>query len=70
MIMPWCSSVVWNQVIVVSWPPCWVPVEAKTLPTLPTSAPFIHSPPVWSRKLRICAHMFPKRVGVPKRIAS
>ena len=22
-----------------------------------------HNPPVWSRKLRICAHMLPKRVG-------
>ena len=44
--------------------------EANTLPTLPTSAPFSHSPPVWSRKLRICAAMLPKRVGVPKMIAS
>ena len=26
--------------------------------------------PVWSRKLRICAAMLPKRVGVPKMIAS
>ena len=30
--------------IVVSWPPCWVALEANTLPTLPTSAPFIHRP--------------------------
>ena len=56
--------------IVVSCPPCWVPVQAKTLPTLPISAPLTQSPPVWSRKLRIWAHMLPKRVGVPKMIAS
>ena len=56
--------------IVVSLPPCCVAVEANTLPTLPTSAPFIHSPPVWSQKLRICAAMLPKRVGVPTMIAS
>ena len=56
--------------IVVSLPPCWVALEANTLPTLPTSAPFIHSPPVWSQKLRICAVMLPKRVGVPTMIAS
>ena len=68
--MPWCSSVVWKLVIVVSWPPCCVAALAKTLPTLPISAPRIHSGPVWSRKLRICAAMLPKRVGVPKTIAS
>src|SRR6476659_4441112 len=56
--------------MVVSWPPCWVPVLANTLPTLPTSAPFIQRPPVWSRKLRICAHMLPKRVGVPRMMPS
>src|SRR6516165_24736 len=37
--MPWCNSVVWKLVIVVSWPPCCVPVLAKTLPILPISAP-------------------------------
>src|SRR5215831_2610189 len=37
---------------------------------LPTSAPFIQRPPVWSRKLRIWAHILPKRVGVPKMMAS
>ena len=56
--------------MVVSWPPCWVAVLAKTLPTLPISAPFIQRPPVWSRKLRIWAAMLPKRVGVPKMMAS
>ena len=70
MIMPWCSSVVWNEVMVVSWPPCWLAVLEKTLPTLPTRAPAQQSPPVWSRKLRICAAMLPKRVGVPKMMAS
>ena len=39
MIMPWCMRVVWIETIVVSWPPCWVAVEVKALPTLPTSAP-------------------------------
>ena len=68
--IPWCSSVVWNDVIVVSWPPCCVPVDANTLPILPTSAPFIHRPPVWSRNVRIWPAMLPKRVGVPKMIAS
>ncbi|MNP46088.1 hypothetical protein D3C76_1400600 [compost metagenome] len=53
----------------VSEPPP-VPVDVKTLATLPISAPFTQSPPVWSRKLRICAHMLPKRVGVPNRMAS
>jgi len=31
---------------------------------------FHHSLPVWSRKLRIWAAMLPKRVGVPKMMAS
>ena len=56
--------------IVVSWPPCWVAVLAKTLPTLPISAPESQSFVVRSRKFRIWAHMLPKRVGVPKRMAS
>src|SRR5215469_13759678 len=56
--------------MVVSWPPCWLAVLVKTLPTFPTRAPRAHRPPVWSRKLRICAAMLPKRVGVPKIIAS
>ena len=70
MTMPWCSSVVWNDVIVISCPPCWLWVQVKTLPTLPSSAFFAHSGPVWSRKLRICAHMLPNRVGAPKRMPS
>ena len=70
MIMPWWSRVVWIEMIVVSWPPCWVAVEVKALPTLPTSAPFTQSGPVWSQKLRICAAMLPKRVGAPTMIAS
>ena len=45
-------------------------VDVKTLPTLPTRPPLIQSPPVWSRKLRICAVMLPNRVPVPKMIAS
>jgi hypothetical protein len=53
----------WKLVIVVSCPPCWLAVLVNTLPTLPASAPLIHNPLVWSRKLRICAHMLPKRVG-------
>src|SRR6516162_29883 len=53
--------------MVVSLPPCWVAALANTLPTLPTSAPFIQRLPVRSRKFRICAHILPKRVGVPKR---
>ncbi len=60
----------WKEVMVVSWPPCWVAVLAKTLPTLPTRAPFIQWPPVWSKKFFICAAMLPKRVGVPKMTAS
>jgi hypothetical protein len=32
--------------------------------------PCAHSPPAWSRKFFICAAIFPKRVGVPKMIAS
>ena len=70
MIIPWCSSVVWKLVIVVSWPPCWLAVLAKTLPTLPIRAPESQSLVVRSRKLRIWAHMLPNRVGVPKMIAS
>jgi hypothetical protein len=70
MTMPWCSKVVWKLVSVVSCPPCCVAVLANTLPTLPMSLPPAHRPPVWSRKLRICAAMLPKRVGVPKMMAS
>ena len=33
---------------VVSWPPCWLAVELKALPTLPISAPAAHNPPVGS----------------------
>ncbi|SEK17234.1 hypothetical protein SAMN05444746_1371 [Variovorax sp. OK212] len=51
-------------------PPCWVAEEVNTDPTLPTSAPFIQSAPVWSMKVRICALTLPKRVGAPKTIAS
>ena len=69
MTMPWCAKVFQNEVIVVSFPPP-VPVEVKTDPTLPISFPFIQRPPVWSRKLRICEAMLPKRVGVPKMTAS
>jgi hypothetical protein len=36
---------VWVDWIVVSWPPSWLPVEVKTLPTLPTSLSSNHSPP-------------------------
>ena len=68
--MPWCSRVVWKERMVLSWPPCWVAVEVKTLPTLPIKAPLTHRPPVWSRKLRICAAIMPKRVGAPKMMAS
>ena len=39
MIMPWCKRVEWKLVIVVSWPPCWVAVDVKTLPTLPINDP-------------------------------
>ena len=56
--------------MVVSWPPCWVALEANTLPTLPTRAPFIHRPPVWSQKLRIWRGHVAERVGVPTMIAS
>src|SRR6516165_4735857 len=56
--------------MVVSWPPCWVAVEVNTLPTLPSRPPLNQSWPVWSKKLRIWAHMLPKRVGVPKMMAS
>jgi hypothetical protein len=62
--------VVWNEVSVVSCPPCWLAVEQNTEPSLPTSLCWNHSAPVWSRKLRIWADMLPKRVGVPKIIAS
>jgi len=36
----------------------------------PISAPLTQSGPVWSRKVRICPVMLPKRVPVPKMIAS
>ena len=55
--------------MVVSLPPP-VEVEVNTLPTLPISAPPTQSGPVWSRKLRICEVMLPKRVGVPKMMPS
>ena len=67
--MPWCMRVLTKLMMVLSLPPP-VPVLANTLPALPTNAPFAQRPPVWSRKLRIWAAMLPKRVGVPKRIAS
>ena len=51
---------------VVSWPPCWVPVETKTPPGLPTSAPLAQRPPVVSKKACNCAEALPKRVPVPK----
>ncbi|MCY1445500.1 hypothetical protein D9M71_620170 [compost metagenome] len=69
MTMPWWARVCQNEVMVVSPPPP-VPVEVNTLPSLPISAPLTHRPPVWSRKVRICAAMLPKRVGVPNRMAS
>jgi hypothetical protein len=53
MIIPWWSNVVWKLVIVVSYPPCWLAVLAKTLPTLPTSAPVSQSLVVRSREFRI-----------------
>ena len=56
--------------MVVSWPPCWLAVLAKTLPTLPIRPPLAQILPVRSRKLRIWAAMLPNRVGVPKMIAS
>ena len=62
-------SVVAKLMIVLSLPPP-VPVLVKSLPTLPTRAALLHRLPVWSRKLRICAVMLPKRVGLPKMIAS
>jgi hypothetical protein len=62
--------VVWKLKIVDSCPPCCVALEVKTLPTLPTKAPLAQSAPVWSRKFLICPHRLPKRVGVPKSIAS
>ncbi|MNP84686.1 hypothetical protein D3C76_1841030 [compost metagenome] len=55
--------------MVCSWPPP-VPVELNTLAILPCNAFFTHSPPVWSRKVRICPAMLPKRVGLPKMIAT
>ena len=70
MTMPWCSSTVCVDSMVLSWPPCCVAVEVNTEPTLPTSLPPAHRPPVWSRKFFICAAMLPKRVGVPKMMAS
>ncbi len=57
--MPWWNSTVWKLVRVVSWPPCCEAVEVKTEPTLPTSAPFIHRPPVWSMNCFICEAMLP-----------
>ena len=44
---------------VVSCPPCWLAVEVKAPPTLPTSAPFAHSPPVVSQNAAICAGIRP-----------
>ena len=70
MTMPWWRRVVWKEVMVVSCPPCWVEVETKTAPGFPTKAPFAQSWPVLSRNWRIWPHMFPNRVGVPKRIPS
>lgn len=70
MIMPRWNRTVWVDWIVVSCPPCWLPVEAKTLPTLPTNWSSNQSPPVWSRKFFIWDAMLPKRVGVPMMIAS
>jgi hypothetical protein len=64
------EGVVWKLKMVDSWPPCWVAELQNTLPTLPTSLPCAHSPPVASRNWRICPTMLPKRVGVPKTIAS
>ena len=55
---------------VVSWPPCWLAVEVKAEPTLPVSTPLPHRPPAWSRKLAICEHMRPNRVGAPMMMAS
>ncbi|SAJ32964.1 Uncharacterised protein [Enterobacter cloacae] len=57
------------EVIVCSWPPP-VPVELNTLASLPYNAPEAQSPPVWSRKVRIWPDILPKRVGVPKIMAS
>ena len=68
--MPWWSRVWINDISVVSWPPCWVAVEQKTPPGLPTSPPRIQIWPVESRNWRIWPHMLPKRVGVPKTMAS
>jgi multimeric flavodoxin WrbA len=40
--------------MVVSWPPCCVPVLVNTLPTLPTSPPLTQRPPASA-----CPYVFP-----------
>ena len=66
MIIPWWRSVVWTLSMVDSWPPCCVAEHVNTLPILSTRARSFKSRPVASRNWRICPHIFPNRVGVPK----
>ena len=61
---------VWIAIRVVSCPPCWLAVEVNAAPTLPTSLPCAHSPPVVSQKLAICDAMQPYRVPTPTMMAS
>jgi hypothetical protein len=67
--MPRCRSTTCVERIVDSWPPCWLPVEVKTLPTLPTSLFAVQRLLVRSRKFLTWLAMFPNRVGVPTMIA-
>ena len=44
--MPRPNNTVWKLNNVASWPQCWLLVEPKTPPNLPTRAPRAHRPPV------------------------
>jgi hypothetical protein len=56
--------------IVDSCPPCCVALEGEDAPHLANEGVSRPELPVWSRKFLICPHRLPKRVGVPKAIAS
>ena len=55
---------------VISLPPCWVALEVKAPPTLPTSLPVAQRAPACSQKEPMAEGMRPKRVGAPTMIAS
>src|SRR5258708_29968496 len=62
MMNPRCASGLYREMMVLSFPPCGVPVEVKALPTLPFSLPWNHKPPSESIKAFSSADAFPNRV--------